>query len=264
MLTSMNEADVAISADINLASTWGSLGRAMGGAVMEASSLTCVSTGVPIAFFNGAFLHSPTLVAEEVVAEAVEFFAGQAVPWLLWVRDSVSPATLEAGRAAGLRDAGGPPAMGLFPITDSSPPPEDLTVEIATSTSAVKDHASVLRDGFGMPQAIVDRLISPRLLDDPSLAVFVGRVAGQPVSCSLLSVTGETAGVYNVATPPPFRGKRYGEAMTSAAIDEGARRGCTSAILQASEAGYPLYRRMGFVDLGRYVQLEGPPSPTGG
>jgi GNAT superfamily N-acetyltransferase len=92
--------------------------------------------------------------------------------------------------------------------------------------------------------------------------VFVGRVDGEPVSCSLLSVTGETAGVYNVATPERFRGRGFGEALTWAAIDEGARRGCAAAILQSSEAGYPIYSRMGFVEIGRYVQLEGPPTRT--
>ena len=48
-------------------------------------------------------------------------------------------------------------------------------------------------------------------------------------------------------------------AYLRAGVAEGARRGCTNSILQASDAGYPIYRRMGFVDLGRYVQLEGPP-----
>jgi hypothetical protein len=33
-----------------------------------------------------------------------------------------------------------------------------------------------------------------------------------------------------------------------------------SCVLQASEMGAPVYRQMGFVDVGRYVQLQGPPS----
>ena len=147
--------------------------------------------------------------------------------------------------------------MGLTP--DSPRPPAELTVEMATTPESLRDHAEVLRDGFEMPQEIVDGLIQPALLGYPNLAVFVGRVDGTPVSCSLLAVSGTTAGVYNVATPPPFRGRGYGEALTWAPVIEGARRGCTHAVLQSSASGYPVYRRMGFVDLGRYVQLEGPP-----
>jgi predicted GNAT family acetyltransferase len=70
----------------------------------------------------------------------------------------------------------------------------------------------------------------------------------------------ETAGVYNVVTVPAHRGKGYGAAVTWAVVAEGARRGCTHAVLQASETGYPVYRRMGFVDAGWYVELTGPPA----
>jgi GNAT superfamily N-acetyltransferase len=255
----MSPAELATAADVNLAATWASLGRAMGADVVEVGSATLVATGIPIAFFNGAFLTGPTDDPEHSVAEAIQFFGERRVPWLLWVRDTVSAATLAAGRAAGLGDAGGPPAMGLLPIPESPERPAELTIEIATSLEALRDHASMLRDGFGMPQEFVDRLIQPPLLDVASIAAFVGRVDGEPVSCSLLSTSGTTAGIYNVATPAEFRGKGYGEALTWAAVAEGARRGCTHSILQASDSGYPIYRRMGFADIGRYVQLAGPP-----
>lgn len=73
-------------------------------------------------------------------------------------------------------------------------------------------------------------------------------------------MSGTTAGINNVATHPDLRANGYGAALTWAAVAEGARRGCTHSILQASESGYPVYRKMGYTDLGRYVQLEGPPT----
>ena len=227
---------------------------------MTVESLTMVATGLPLAFFNGAFLGAPTREPEHLVTEAIRFFGDRGLPWLLWVRDNVSPEILAAGRAAGLRDAGGPPALGIMPIPPSPARPSGLHVEIASTPVALQDHGSMLRDGFGMPQEFIDRLVRPGLLDDPAIAALVGRVDGEPVSCSLLAVSGTTAGVYNVATPERFRGKGYGEALTWAVLAEGARRGCTHGVLQASDAGYPIYRRMGFIDLGRYVQLQGPPA----
>ena len=260
----MDEVELAAAADANLATTWAALGRAMGADVVELGSTSLVATGLPLAFFNGAFVGAPPDDPEHLVAEAIRFFSTRDVPWLQWVRTGVSPATIDAGVKAGLRHAGGPPAMGLEPIPAPSTPPAELSIEIATTESSLRDHASMLRDGFGMPQEFVDRLVQPGLLDDSSIAVFVGRVDETPVSCSLLATSASTAGVYNVATPAEFRGKGYGEALTWAAVAEGARRGCTNATLQASDSGYPVYRRMGFVDLGRYVQLEGPPRTTPG
>ena len=259
MLVPMDAAELAVAADENLAATWALLGRAIGADVAEIGSLTLVAIGVPLAFFNGAFMRAASDEPERLIAAAIDFFGERGLPWLLWARENVATAVLDAGRRLGLRDAGGPPGMGLDPIPECPAPPVGLTIEIATTPEALVDHASVLRDGFGMPQHVVDQLIRPGLLDEPRATAFVGRVDGTPVSCSLLSVSGTTAGVYNVATPESFRSKGYGAALTWAAIAEGARRGCTHAVLQASPSGYPVYQRMGFTDLGRYVQLEGPP-----
>lgn len=265
MLSGVEQAELATAADANLAATWAMVGRSGGGDVVEDGPLTLVATGLPIAFFNGAYLRGPTDDSQRLVAEAVAFFGERDLPFLLWVRHGVCPAMLDAGRAAGLRDAGGPPAMGMAPITEAPPAPPELDIEMITTTDGLRDHASTLRDGFGFPQHLVDRIIRPALLDLAEVAIFVGRVDGRPVSTSLMTTSGATAGINNVATVDTFRGKGYGAALTWAAVAEGARRGCTHAILQASESGYPVYRRMGFVDLGRYVQLEGPPQvdPTG-
>jgi hypothetical protein len=214
MLERMHAAELAVAADENLAETWALLGRAIGADVAEIGSLTLVAIGVPLAFFNGAFVHAPTDDPERLVTAANDFFRQRELPWLLWVRESMATAVLDAGRRLGLRDAGGPPGMGLDPIPDCPPLPLGLTIEIATTPEALVDHASMLRDGFGMPQHVVDQLIRPGLLDEPRVAAFVGRLDGTPVSCSLLSVSGTTAGVYNVATPESFRGRGYGAALT--------------------------------------------------
>lgn len=253
----MDAHELGKAADINLAWTWAALGRAMGADVVENGPLTLVATGIPMPFFNGAYVSEASTDPQALVAAAIEFFSRHELAWLLWVREGVAPDVLDAGRAAGLRDAGGPPAMGVAPIPPSPPCPPGLQVEIATTLDGLADHARMLREGFGVPGDVAERLIQPAMLNDESLAVFVGRVDGEPVSCSLLAMSGQTAGVYNVATPAPFRGKGYGAALTWAVVEEGARRACTHAILQASALGYPVYQRMGFVDLGNYVQLQG-------
>jgi N-acetylglutamate synthase len=82
-----------------------------------------------------------------------------------------------------------------------------------------------------------------------------GSVDNVPVSTALVAVTGSTAGVYNVATPPEHRRLGYGEALTWAAVAEGRRLGCDHSVLQASPMGAPVYHRMGYIDLGTNIQL---------
>lgn len=245
-------------ADENLAGSWAAFGAARG-AVGGSDRCTFVATGIPAAFFNGAYVAGPVDDPEGVVDDAAAFMAERGVPWLLWVRAGVDDAVLDAGRRAGLRDAGGPPGMVLPAIGSGPAAPDGLEARLVRDPTDVAVFRDLAARGFDMPADIGDILVPDSLVDDPAIAMVIGWSGETPVSCALTSITGSTAGIYNVATPPEFRRRGYGAAVTWAAIEEGARRGCDHSILQASDMGAPVYRAMGFVDIGRYVQLEGPP-----
>ncbi len=250
-------------ADENLAATWASLGRSSGAAVGGSDDCPFVATGIPAAFFNGVYAARPVADPEGVVQEAIEFMFAHDVPWLLWVREGVDEALLDAGRRAGLRDAGGPPGMvlpALPPPAERSVPPEGFEVEVVADDAGIEIFADVAARGFEMPLEIVQRLVTGETIADPDMIAVIGSVDAVPVSVALASRSGTTIGIYNVATPAEHRRHGYGEAITWAAIDAGAERGGDHAALQASELGAPVYRSMGFVDVGRYVQLEGPPA----
>jgi GNAT superfamily N-acetyltransferase len=89
------------------------------------------------------------------------------------------------------------------------------------------------------------------VLDDPRLHVFVRREGGRVVSGAMACVSAGVVGVYSVATVPAFRRRGFGEEVTWAAIAADAS---LPAILQPSPEGAPLYRRMGFVPVGRYTK----------
>ena len=255
----MNLEALAAAADDNLGAAWALLGHHAGFALARFDNVSIASAGVPMAFFNGAFASGPCADPSGVVADVISFYAGRNVPFLLWARPPDGDGLLAAGRAAGLRDAGGPPLM-VLPVIDEIPlPPMELDVRIVNDPAGLQGHRRVVAGGFGMPPELAQVILGDGLLDDPDAAIAVGCLDGEPVATALLARTGDTAGVYNVATLDAFRGKGYGAAVTWAAVAEGARRGCTHAALQSSDAGYRVYARMGFIDLGRYVQLEGPP-----
>ena len=75
----MDEGQLGAAGDENLASTWAVLARSIGGAVVDDGPLTLVATGIPIAFFNGAYLRAPTNDPERVIDEAVGFFSERKV-----------------------------------------------------------------------------------------------------------------------------------------------------------------------------------------
>ena len=252
-------AELAELGDKNMAHEWAAIGRHAGFQLGRTDSMTLTASGLPVAFFNGGFAHAESADPQACIDDAIAFFARADVPFLLWLRDGAYDDLIAAGRAAGLQHVGGPPSMALASIGEIKPAPAELDLRFAATSGDLRDHLAVLAAGFGMPNDVLQRVMVEGLLDDPDMAIVIGTVDGVPVTTALLAGSGETAGVYNVATLTEQRGKGYGEAATWAVIGEGARRGCTHSILQSSDSGHPVYERMGFVDVGRYVQLQGPP-----
>lgn len=60
-----------------------------------------------------------------------------------------------------------------------------------------------------------------------------------------------------VATPTvaDARGRGFGRAVTLAAMHAGAEAGAAVAVLQSTEMGHGVYRRLGFEEFGRYRDL---------
>lgn len=248
-------------ADANLAFTWSLIGRSGRAAIGGTEQCPFVASGIDAASFNGAFTTQRVVDPDAVVADAIEFMAEHSVPWLMWVREGVDDALLAAGRRAGLRDAGGPPGMVLDSIERLPARPGDLKVEIVSDASGLDIFHDVVARGFDMPLEILQGFVTIGMMADPSVVAVIGSVAGIAVSAAFACVSGATIGIYNVATPVEHRRRGYGEAITWAVIEAGAALGGEHAALQASELGAPVYRSMGFVDIGRYLQLEGPPHP---
>jgi GNAT superfamily N-acetyltransferase len=119
----------------------------------------------------------------------------------------------------------------------------------------VGDYTDVLSVGFGMPHELAERMLGRSLLSVEGFTGFLGVLGDEPVATSGLLLSEAVAGVYNVATVPGRRGRGIGEALTWAAAQAGLDQGATCSILQASEQGEPVYRRMGYQTPARYRQF---------
>jgi ribosomal protein S18 acetylase RimI-like enzyme len=193
-----------------------------------------------------------------VLEAARSFYAERGAGYAVYFRDAVVPALADACAAAGMAEHWQPPLMVLDPIPATDPAtPEGLTIE-AVDSSSYDEYLGTLCAGFGIPPELVAPMAGGAMLGIDGFTGLLGRVDGAPVAASGVFVDGTIAGVYNVATHPDHRKHGYGEALTAAAARRGAEAGCTVAILQASEAGEPVYRRMGYATPDRYRQFEGP------
>lgn len=130
--------------------------------------------------------------------------------------------------------------------------PEGLKLQAARDEADLLDWLDAFDHAFGSEQKPKGRdhywftPFAHLALGDGPYRLFVGRVDGRPVACSMAFVGGGAVGLYAVGATPEVRGRGYGSAATLAAIDWGRDQGVELAILHASELGEPIYRRLGF------------------
>jgi GNAT superfamily N-acetyltransferase len=79
---------------------------------------------------------------------------------------------------------------------------------------------------------------------------YLALLDGKPVGTSQLFLSEGVAGIYNVTCIPEARGLGVGSAVTLAPLLKAREMGYRIGILQASQKGYNVYRRLGFQDFG--------------
>ena len=204
--------------------------------------------------------------ADARIAEIVAAFDEQASPFLWWRAPFHGPADLaERLERAHVFPAGTTPAMAMDLARLGPAPATDGRFEIrgVRDEGGLRDFLGVLADDpspEGVPPSfppgkveVIVAFVAPRLHLEPTPLRFVGYRDGRPVTVSRLSLAGGAAGLYAVATREEARGHGYGAAVSHRAIATGRDLGYRIATLQATDMGYPIYRRLGFVEQFQYA-----------
>ena len=225
-----------------------------------AEDVTLASVGVPVPWLNqasGARFTAET--ADARIDEVIAWYDAHGVPfaWELGPRDQ--PADLDARLFAHGLVVDDDAHSGMAASLLSGLPPLDLptgvTFQIVRDPDAFHDWMDVFAAGFEMPPDVISAFSKFALLgfgDELPYRVVLARIADRPVATALGFLAGGGAVILNVATIPEFRRRGLGRAVTLAAMHTCAEFGASVAVLQSSEMGCELYRRLGFEEFGRY------------
>jgi GNAT superfamily N-acetyltransferase len=246
----MDDRRLAELADANCAAAFSLLAGHTGGFVEDEDGILTVSTGLPVREFNLALALRPPRDPATAVSRALGRLRATGLPYHLRVREGLDPNTETAGVDAGLAVGETVPVMTLHPLADAPPSRAGLRIERPRDLDA---YAHVVSEGFGMPRDLVDRAFGGDLAREREVEALIGFAGDTAVATAMLVLSGDTAGVYNIATLPAHRRRGYGEAMTWATVRAGAERGASVAALQATPMGLPVYERMGFRIVTRYL-----------
>jgi GNAT superfamily N-acetyltransferase len=218
-------------------------------------------TGVPDAFLNVVFrCDLPPDRADDIVDEALDLFRARHIARLSWwVESSVSGVgRLLESRGLTFNKGGTAMAANLRSGLEEEPAPAGLEIIRVDDRIALGHWIEVMRVGFGLPQEARARLFElfVAVAFEPPTHTYLALLDGRPVATSQLFTGAGVAGIYNVTSLPAARGRGIGTAITRAALLEARRQGHSLAILQASRLGYPVYRRLGFLDYGHLSNYQ--------
>lgn len=93
------------------------------------------------------------------------------------------------------------------------------------------------------------------LLSDDNAKVFAFWVDGNIAGTAIAYQTNSVMGIHQVGVLPEFQGKGIGKLLMQHMVAHAHDKGCKLMTLQASEAGLPIYVKMGFKKLGNVYHL---------
>jgi GNAT superfamily N-acetyltransferase len=246
----------------NLRAMLGTFGRARPDGGVEAwDGLTAVSSAVNFSMFNAACLTAKVAAAAELdarIACAAEYYADRKLPWSFWLCDYWVDSGLhgeiqEVFRRRGMHLALEMPGMwaeALKPVARSCEPLEYRPVGDTETRTAF---ANLMYMVFGIPARAAMDVYGARAFWDGALSGWLAYRDGVPVASAATLVEG-AIGVYAVGTLPAHRRRGYGEAVMRYAMARAAEEsGIGASVLEASQAGFHMYRLMGYKPLARYA-----------
>lgn len=237
----------------NFIGAWTAMAEALpGGSSSAGDGVAMAITGVALAPFNLVFITHPLRSPKKVLRSAMRDIASTGLPALLRIRSDLR-AEVAAAERLGLDDAGELPVMAMSPIPTLAALPDGLRVDTVNGDPGAVDHLRVVAESFGLPEDKTAPLVSRPVWSMDDFELYVAYENDRPVATAALCMTAGTAGVYNVAVSPDRRRRGLGAALTAHAVRRGVEQfGADIATLQASEAGGPVYLRMGFVVVSHY------------
>jgi len=142
------------------------------------------------------------------------------------------------------------------PVTPPRLPPGLQINLVETDAETVIFERTAFLAAGGRPPARTGELHPAGSQRTTGLHLFIARIEGRPVGTALAMDYGNGVLISAVAVMPEARRRGVGDALTVTALRVAPGRPAT---LFATAAGLPLYRRLGFVEIGRHRDCHPPP-----
>ena len=222
--------------------------------VIHKNTITINNSTVPCDIFNNVFGgRSNQSLFKDDVKMVKHYFYSRNFPMQWWF---CSMSSMEKNNSI-LEDAGflyDQSCVGMAMELDYLPEvrlSQDLTIKAVTlNDQGIMDFAEVyasIFDPFDLNIISYYKLLANSKVSHQEIVFLVGYHNERAVVSGSCFFSGEVVGIYDIATHPQARKKGFATSITYRLLKIARDRGYSSAVLQASEAGVPIYKKLGFL-----------------
>jgi GNAT superfamily N-acetyltransferase len=218
-----------------------------------------IFSGCPIPFFNIALLTARGLLADDLKSrarEACAWASDKEVPWLLLLTHEAFGADLDA---AALLDecelAPQVPLTGMLTatVTPSARAPSGVELSVPRDDAGCSAILDINAAAYGMDFGAAKELIGTSSFWTNHFPV-IGVIGGTPVATASVLMTDRCRYVGLVATHPAWQRRGLADAAMRRALElSAAVHGERPTLLHATEAGRPVYERMGYRTISHHT-----------
>jgi hypothetical protein len=263
----MERESLLVLADLNYIEALREQTRACGGAIVEEDGLVLMAGSDPHPILNAAVRTDPELEAADFLELAAEFYDAHGHGYTVVVRASTDDRDVAQGATEmGLVSLLSPPEMIVEHRLPDAPAPEGAELRRVVDGDGLRDFSVVAQDAwgtYGIPQGVTAQIFDTDRMLAPHIAAVVAYVDDEPASGALTILSHGIAGIYWVSTAQSARGGGLAEACTRLVTNVSFDLGARAVSLQASPMGEPIYRRMGYEQIGQYQLLAKLPADLG-
>jgi ribosomal protein S18 acetylase RimI-like enzyme len=213
--------------------------------------LGCVVPATPgRSFPNGVVYEDPDALAAALPDLERSYRDAGVRAWTVWVPETDRAATQVLEKLGHVLD--GVPREMAAPLEELDlDPRRELELD---PTPAAQDIAYINSSAYEMPE--FQAALGGFPVGAWGVHAYVAREGGSAVACAVAADNGTDCEICLVATLSQARGRGLAGELMRQALRDARDRGCETTSLEASAAGEPIYRAMGYRDLGTLQMWE--------
>ena len=218
----------------------------------EEPGLARYFSGVPHPWFNGILCSRSPKEDDTFIQKSIEYFRRNGVStFTWWLESGIDQANWDSVlKTYDFQYSDDTPGMAvdLEKLNEEIQPVEGLEIIPIKDQHMLDIWNDTFIKGYDLPDFFTDsmRTLMQAIGLDLPVRNYLGLLDGTPVATSNVFYGAGVAGIMFVGTHPSFRSKGIGAWMTLKPLLDARQMGYRIGILQSSEMGYSVYKRLGF------------------